>query len=234
MGPIKEVARKHNLPVIEDAAQAIGARYQGKAIGSIGTLGCFSFFPSKNLGGAGDGGLVATNDPALADRLKILRLHGCRQKYSYELLGINSRLDAIQAAILRVKLKYLDSWAECRRRNADQYRALLAASGADRRITLPVEPGGCHHVYNQFVIRTARRDALREYLKAAGIPTEIYYPSPLHLEKAYSFLGHKPGDFPESEVAAGQTLAIPIFAELTSQQLGAVAGSIASFFGLQE
>jgi dTDP-4-amino-4,6-dideoxygalactose transaminase len=229
MDPITDIARRHNLAVIEDAAQAIGASYHGKAVGSLGTAACFSFFPSKNLGGAGDGGLVSTNDPELAARLKMLRLHGTKKKYNYEIIGMNSRLDAIQAAILRVKLPHLNNWTEARRSHADTYRLLFAEAGLEHRVTLPVEPEGCRHVYNQFTIRVERRDALRDYLRDHGIPTEIYYPFPLHTEKAFAYLGHSAGDFPHAERAARQAVSLPIFAELTDEQQQAVVQTIAAF-----
>jgi dTDP-4-amino-4,6-dideoxygalactose transaminase len=230
MHAIREIAGAHNLPVVEDAAQAIGASYEGKPIGSLGAAGCFSFFPSKNLGGAGDGGMITTHDAELADRLKALRVHGCRKKYKYDMIGINSRLDALQAAILRVKLRHLAEWTEARRRNAARYRTLFAEFGLQKQIALPVEAVDRVHVYNQFVICTRGRDLLREYLAAGGIPTEIYYPSPLHLERAYAYLGHKAGDFPAAEAASREVLALPIFAELTEPQQRAVVERIASFF----
>jgi dTDP-4-amino-4,6-dideoxygalactose transaminase len=232
MDAVLRIAREHNLPVIEDAAQAIGAWFRGKSIGGLGTIGCFSFFPSKNLGGAGDGGMVTTNDAQIAERLKILRVHGCRTKYEYEMLGMNSRLDAVQAAILRVKLRHLTRWSEARRRNAARYAELFREFQLDGRMQLPVEPSGHVHVYNQYVIRVADRDALREHLRRAGIPTEIYYPAPLHTQAAFASLGYKAGDFPHAEAAAQQTLALPIFAELTEAQQRAVVESIASFYEL--
>ena len=193
MEQINHIARAHNLPVIEDAAQAIGARYHDQNIGNLGACGCFSFFPSKNLGGAGDGGMITTNDAELADRIAVLRDHGSRKKYQYDLLGMNSRLDSLQAAILLVKFKHLDAMAQARRRNADRYRQLFRQTGLEKLIVLPVQPRGLHHVYNQFVIRTPKRDQLREHLRQCGIPTEIYYPSPLHLQPAFAYLGYRPG-----------------------------------------
>lgn len=230
LDPILEAAAKHKVPVIEDAAQAIGAQYKGKPVGSMGAIGCFSFFPSKNLGGAGDGGLLSTNDPALADRLNILHVHGSRTKYKYEIVGINSRLDAIQAAILRVKLRYLDAWSEGRRRNADTYRRLFAERRLLDFIKPPVEPAGYRSVYNQFTIRAKNRDGLRAHLQNEGIPTEIYYPHSLHTEPAFAHLGYKSGAFPESEKAAAEALAIPIFPELTENQLRSVVDAIADFY----
>ena len=196
MGKINEIARAHRVPVIEDAAQSIGARYHDQYVGNIGAYGCFSFFPSKNLGGAGDGGMITTNDPELADRISVLRDHGSRKKYHYDLLGMNSRLDSLQAAILLVKFKHLEAMAQARRRNAERYRQLFRQAGLEKLIVLPVEPEGMHHVYNQFVIRTPERDQLREHLRNCGIPTEIYYPLPLHLQPAFADLGYRPGAFP--------------------------------------
>jgi dTDP-4-amino-4,6-dideoxygalactose transaminase len=234
MDAISGIARRHNLPVIEDAAQAIGARYQGKPAGSMGQAGCFSFFPSKNLGGAGDAGMIVTDDPSIADRLRLLRQHGSREKYRYELLGMNSRLDALQAAILRVKLKHLPAWASARQRNADRYRALFIELGLQHAIGLPAVPEGCVHVYNQFVIRTKHRDELRSALRQQGIPTEIYYPSPLHLQPAFANLGYSRGDFPAAEAACAEVLALPIYPELTEHQQRLVARNIAAFLPTAE
>ncbi len=227
---ISAIANKWGLPVIEDAAQAIGARYRDKMAGAISTIGCFSFFPSKNLGGGGDGGLITTNDDAIAERLRLLHVHGSRSRYEYVLVGVNSRLDALQAAILRVKLPYLDQWAEGRRRNADTYQKLFAQRGLRTHITLPLEPAHCYHVYNQFTIRTERRDGLREHLRLAGIPSEIYYPFPLHTQQAFASLGYKAGDFPEAENAGAQVLSLPIYPELHLEQQIAVVDAIAEFF----
>jgi dTDP-4-amino-4,6-dideoxygalactose transaminase len=230
LDPIREIAHRDNLSVIEDAAQAIGARYKGRAVGTVGTIGCFSFFPSKNLGGAGDGGLLTTNDPSIAAHLKLLRAHGSREKYHYEILGTNSRLDAIQAAILRVKLKHLTRWTEARRRHADHYRALFSQLGLGKEIQLPSAPAGCFHVYNQFTIRVQERDQLRQFLKENGIPTEIYYPVPLHLQPAFAYLGHQAGDFPRSEAASRDVLALPIYPELTDEQQELVVETIARYY----
>jgi dTDP-4-amino-4,6-dideoxygalactose transaminase len=229
MNPILELASAQRIPVIEDAAQAIGARYAGREAGSLGLMGCFSFFPSKNLGAAGDGGLITTSDVALADRLRLLHVHGARDKYVYELLGMNSRLDALQAAILRVKLKYLDKWAAARQRNADRYRQLFREFHLESEVSLPVAPPQFTHVYNQFTIRSSDRDNLREHLCATGIPSEIYYPIPLHLQKAFSYLGHKPGDFPASEAASREVLSLPIYPELSEAQQRSVVTAIAAF-----
>jgi dTDP-4-amino-4,6-dideoxygalactose transaminase len=230
MDAIMSTARERGIAVIEDAAQAIGAQYKGRRVGSIGTFGCFSFFPSKNLGGAGDGGLITTNDPVLADTLKVLRVHGSRSKYEYEKLGMNSRLDALQAAILRVKLKHLESWAEGRRRNADRYRELFAEYDLLSRITLPKATADAVHVYNQFTIRVRARDALKKHLQQSGIPTEIYYPHPLHLQPAFRGLGHERGSLPFTEAVAQEVLSLPIFPELTAGQQRAVVAAIADFY----
>ena len=230
MDRILDIARRHGLPVIEDAAQAIGAEYKGKKVGNFGIMSCFSFFPSKNLGGAGDGGLITTDDAQLAQRLKLLRAHGSRSKYEYEILGVNSRLDAIQAAILRIKLTYLDEWTEGRRRNAVRYRELVSQFGLDSRIGLPAEPAGYNHVYNQFTIRAKQRDDLREFLRSNGIPTEIYYPFPLHLQPAFAGLGYKPRSMPVSEAASVEVLSLPIFPELSGEQQESVMSSISEFF----
>lgn len=253
MDPIMDVAARHNLIVIEDAAQAIGAEYKGRRAGSIGHLACFSFFPSKNLGGFGDGGMITTNDATLADRVKLLRNHGYRPKYYNKVVGGNFRLDAIQAAILRVKLKYLDGWTEARQRNAARYRdlfeqaelAIRPATLAELRngahtdgksrldgtagVVLPAEEPDGRHIYNQFVIRSGRRDELIAFLKTRKIGTEIYYPVPMHMQECFADLGHGAGDFPESESAAAETLALPIYPELTDEMMASVVQSIADF-----
>ena len=230
MDPILEIASCRNIPVVEDAAQAIGASYTGRPVGSIGLCGCFSFFPSKNLGGAGDGGMLTTNDSALADRLRVLRTHGSRTKYDYELIGMNSRLDALQAAILRVKLGHLDTWARARQRKAERYSELFKKRGLDSLIKLPKTLEKCHHIYNQYVIRVPKRDQLKAHLKDCGVPSEIYYPLPLHLQRAFAYLGYKPGDLPESEAASREVLALPVFPEMTAEQQNLVVESIASFY----
>ncbi len=231
MSKIQEIAAAHKMPVIEDAAQAIGARYEGRAAGSIGVMGCFSFFPSKNLGAAGDGGLITTNDAALAERLRLLRVHGARKKYEYELLGVNSRLDALQAAILRVKFDHLDGWTSARRTNADRYRELFREFRLEAMVTAPAPPIRFRHIYNQFTIRVKERDGLREYLQGRGIPTEIYYPKPLHLQKAFGYLAHKAGDFPVSEAASADVVSLPIYPELSEEQQRSVVAAIADFDG---
>ena len=230
--PILQLAEKHKLAVIEDAAQAIGARYRGVHVGTLGSFGCFSFFPSKNLGGAGDGGLVATNDPALADHLRLLRVHGSDRKYHYQILGTNSRLDALQAAILRVKLAHLEEWARARQNKAERYRVLLAECGLEGFVKLPSVPADRVHVYNQFVIRCPERDALREFLRDRGIPTEIYYPKPLQLQPAFAYLGYKPGQLPQAEAASREALALPIYPELMEHHQAAVVRTIAQFFDM--
>ncbi len=225
MDPIMEIAQRHNLFVIEDAAQAIGAEYKGKRAGSIGHFGCFSFFPSKNLGGFGDGGMITTNDPELAHQARLLRNHGMEPKYYHKLVGGNFRLDALQAAVLRVKLKYLDGWTAGRQRNAARYRALFTEAGITD-VVLPTEEAERRHIYNQFVIRTTRRAAVMAMLKERKIGHEIYYPVPLHLQECFAYLGHKPGDFPISEAAAEQTLALPIYPELTEEMQAAIVDAV--------
>jgi len=208
------------IPIIEDAAQAIGATYGGRPVGGFGAYGCFSFFPSKNLGGFGDGGLVTAMDDGLAERVRVLRAHGAARKYFHDFIGGNFRLDALQAAVLRVKAPHLAAWTAARRRNTDRYRDLFARAGLVARIQLPLEAPGCVHIYNQFVIRVAGglRDRLRSHLAEAGIGTEIYYPVPFHLQKCFAYLGYGEGAFPEAEKAARETLAIPIYSELTEPQ----------------
>jgi dTDP-4-amino-4,6-dideoxygalactose transaminase len=235
MGPLMEIARRYEMRVVEDAAQALGARQaqdggESRA-GTVGDLGCFSFFPSKNLGGFGDGGMVVTGDQELAERIRILRNHGAHPKYYHHCIGINSRLDALQAVVLRVKLKYLNEWTAGRRRNADRYEGLFAKSGlAPKFLSLPVREEKNFHIFNQFVIRVKKRDALREFLAGRGVGTEIYYPVPLHLQRCYQDLGYRPGDLPESEKAARETLALPIFPELTLGQQRKVVDEIKNFF----
>ena len=238
MGPILDLAQRHNLKVIEDAAQAIGSEYRdGRRAGSMGTVGCLSFFPSKNLGCLGDGGMVVTNDNDLAERMKVLRVHGGKPKYYHKMIGGNFRLDTIQAAVLNVKLNYLDEWTSRRQGNAQRYETLFQQSGlvqkGNARLPDPVyrESGAKHyHIYNQFVLRVDKRDELMAYLKEKGIGTEIYYPVPFHLQECFRYLGHKEGDFPESERAAKETMAIPIYPELTAPQQAEVVGTIQRFY----
>lgn len=222
---MQAICKRHNLPLVEDAAQAIGAEWKGRRAGSWGEIGCFSFFPSKNLGAFGDGGLVVSTQASLGDKLRLLREHGARPKYNHIELGMNSRLDALQAAVLRVKLRHLESWTEGRRRNADLYRERLAGSGAG----LPVARPEARHIYNQFVVRSAKRDGLREHLTAAGVGTEIYYPKPMHVQPCFGALGYKDGDFPVSEAAARETLALPVYPELTRDQVAYVADRVREF-----
>ncbi|MCJ7543811.1 MAG: DegT/DnrJ/EryC1/StrS family aminotransferase [Phycisphaerae bacterium] len=228
MDPIMAVAQKHKLHVIEDAAQSIGSTYKNRKAGSIGTVGCFSFFPSKNLGCLGDGGMVVTQDPVLADRLAQMRNHGAKPKYYHKRVGGNFRLDTIQAAALLVKLPYLDGWSQARRRNAAQYDRLLAGYAP---VKTPVIRAECQSIYNQYVIRVPQRDALQAFLKQEGIGTEIYYPVSMHQQECFAALGYKGGDFPESERAARETLALPIYAELTGEQIEYVVCKIRQFLG---
>lgn len=230
MDSILAIAQQHRLPVIEDAAQAIGATYQRRPVGSLGAIGCFSFFPSKNLGAGGDGGLVTTKDPELATRMRMLRDHGSRSKYQYELVGANSRLDEIQAAILRVKLLHLSAWTERRRHNASRYQQLFGELQLLDQLQFPVVPAGCSHVYNQYTIRTPRRDQLHKALAEHGIPSVIYYPAPLHLEPAFASLGYKRGALPESERACQEVLSLPIYPELPEERLHRVVHTMAEFF----
>jgi dTDP-4-amino-4,6-dideoxygalactose transaminase len=231
MDPLVRIARRHRLRIIEDAAQAIGTEYAGVRVGSIGDIGCFSFFPSKNLGAFGDAGLCTTNDAELAEHMRVLRVHGGKPKYFHALIGGNFRIDELQAAILRVKLRHLDTWTEARRRNAAYYSAAFEKSGLGARVVTPVLAGPGRHIFNQYVIRAERRDALRAALTDRGIGTEIYYPVPLHLQQCFAYLGYAPGDFPESERAAGETLALPIYPELSQPQLDQVVAGIAEFYG---
>jgi dTDP-4-amino-4,6-dideoxygalactose transaminase len=231
LDPILKIAGARDLVVIEDAAQAIGARYRGHFVGTLGTFGCFSFFPSKNLGGAGDGGLVTTNDAALASRVRLLRVHGSKKKYHHEILGMNSRLDALQAAILRVKLRHLEKWTKEREARANRYRALFERTNAAEFVQLPNVPQPeLRHVYNQFSVRCQERDALREFLRGAGIPTEIYYPVPLHMQNAFSYLGYRVGQFPQAEKASQEVLALPVFPELQESRQEAVVRAMADFY----
>jgi len=247
MEGLTEVSRRFGLRVVEDAAQALGARQkihspneeekrgQEWTAGSAGDLGCFSFFPSKNLGGFGDGGMIITRDEALARKLRMLRVHGSKTKYEHDLIGINSRLDALQAAVLRVKRKHLSRWTEGRRRNAERYRALFREAKIEPSlVSLPQEQKGFYHIYNQFVIRGGERDALREHLRQEEIGTEIYYPIPLHLQECYRPLRYYPGDLPESERASREVLALPIYPELTLIQQRRVVRAIADFYSPQK
>ncbi len=231
MTALRAIAEKQGIPLVEDAAQAIGAQENGVRAGAMSDIGCFSFYPSKNLGGMGDGGFVTTGDDALAKKLLALRVHGSEEKYYHKYVGLNSRLDGFQGAVLRVKLPHLDSWTSKRRSNADNYRRLFTDLGLTEQIGLPVERPNAKHIYNQYVIRVpGRRDELRAYLTEKGIGTDIYYPVPLHLQECFAYLGYGPGDMPESEKAALETLALPIYPELRSAQQEYVAETIAEFF----
>jgi dTDP-4-amino-4,6-dideoxygalactose transaminase len=216
---------------VEDAAQAIGATYKSRPVGGIGAVGCFSFYPTKNLGAFGDAGLLTTNDAALAKRARVLRTHGMEPKYFHEVVGGNFRMDALQAAVLRVKAPHLERWTDARRRNASRYESMFRAAGLADRVCLPVEPADARHIFNQYVIRVPERDALKRHLDKNGIGSEIYYPVPLHLQKCFANLGYSAGDFPNAERAALDSLAIPIYSEITSEQQQAVVDQIASFLG---
>jgi dTDP-4-amino-4,6-dideoxygalactose transaminase len=231
MEPIMDLAARRNLLVIEDAAQAIGAEIGGRRAGSMGTYGCLSFFPSKNLGAAGDAGMVVTQDAARAEKLRVLRAHGSKPKYYHALVGGNFRLDALQAAIVSAKFRHLEAWTAARQANAQRYRQLFAAAGLaeDPRLQLPYALPDGRHIYNQFVIRLRERDALQCYLKEQGVATEVYYPVPLHLQKCFAYLGHREGDFPVSEAAARQTLALPVYPELADAQARYVVDCVAAF-----
>jgi dTDP-4-amino-4,6-dideoxygalactose transaminase len=228
MDPLLAIAATAGIPIVEDACQAIGATYKGRQAGSMGTAGCFSFFPSKNLGAFGDGGLVTTEDAALARELRRLRNHGSETKYYHQRIGGNFRLDALQAAVLRVKLPHLASWTAMRRENAARYRRLVGDLLGDAPIVLPVEPAGSFHIYNQFVIRVPGRDRVRAFLTEHGIGTEVYYPVPFHLQECFASLGHRRGEFPAAESAAESSLALPIYGELTAAQQETVVRTLAS------
>jgi dTDP-4-amino-4,6-dideoxygalactose transaminase len=253
MDPIMEIAQRARVEIVEDAAQAIGAIYYSKRpeakaqvlenrpgtsddgprtackAGSVGRLGCLSFFPTKNLGGFGDAGMVVTDDEPLAEKVRVLRVHGSEPKYHHHLIGGNFRLDELQAAILSVKFLHLERWTEARRGNAQRYDRLFAETGLTEHIQLPVIKGGNRHIFNQYVIRVPHRDRLREFLRAKGVGTEVYYPIPLHLQKCFEYLGYKKGDLPESERATEETLALPIYPELSPQQQEYVVEQIKNF-----
>lgn len=227
MDPLLAAAGEAGVPVVEDACQAIGATCRGRQAGTMGAAGCFSFFPTKNLGAFGDGGLVTTNDRRLAHEIRLLRNHGMEPRYVHARVGGNFRLDAIQAAVLRVKLPHLQAWTAARRANADRYGRLFADSGLTGWLTPPVEPDGFVHVYHQFVVRVPERDSVRAFLADLGVATEIYYPIPLHLQECFAGLGYRRGDFPHAEGAAATVLALPIYAELTPAQQEAVVRALA-------
>ena len=228
MDPVMDLAEKHKLVVIEDAAQAIGAEYKGRRAGSIGHYGCFSFFPSKNLGAIGDAGMIVTNDAQRAEKLKVLRGHGAKPKYYHRIVGGNFRLDAIHAAVVSAKLPYLDSWTAGRQRNAKRYDQLFRQ--AKLPITLPVVTTA-RHIFNQYVIRSTSRDQLQNFLKSKGVGSEVYYPVPMHLQECFAYLGVNEGQFPESERAAKESLAIPVYPELNDAQASYVIETIAEFVG---
>lgn len=235
MSAVLALADEYKLKVVEDAAQAIGASDHGGVVGGIGDLGCFSFFPSKNLGAFGDAGLVTTNNDALADRVRLLRNHGMEPKYYHSIVGGNFRLDALQAAVLRVKLPHLASWTEARQANAARYRQMFADAGVTADVVvLPAERPDRRHIYNQFVIRVPDRDGLKRHLEANGVGTEIYYPVPFHLQECFAHLGYKPGAFPHAEKAAAEVLAIPIYPELTAEQQQYVVDQIAGYYGSEK
>ena len=231
MDALNALARKHRLAVIEDAAQAIGAALaDGRRAGSVGDIGCLSFFPTKNLGAFGDAGMCVTQSRGLSERVRILRVHGGEPKYFHSVIGGNFRLDELQAAVLRIKLKHLDAWSEARQRNADHYDALLSDADLGDAVGLPFRKAGDRHIFNQYVIRARRRDELRAHLERCGVGTEIYYPLPLHEQRCFAYLAHSPADFPEAHRAAAEVLALPIYPELTAEQREHVARSIADFY----
>jgi dTDP-4-amino-4,6-dideoxygalactose transaminase len=226
MDPILSGAAQAGVPVIEDACQAIGATYKGRQAGSMGTVGCFSFFPSKNLGAFGDAGLVTTRDPRLAHEIRLLRNHGAEPRYFHKRIGGNFRMDSVQAAVLRVKLPHLARWTAMRRENAARYEALFAAAGLAGQVALPITPSACGHIFNQYIVRVPDRDRVRAFMTERGIGTEIYYPVPFHLQECFASLGYGRGAFPQAEAAADTTLALPIYGELTAGQQEAVVAAM--------
>ncbi len=231
MAALRAISERSGVPLVEDAAQAIGSEENGVRAGAMSDIGCFSFYPSKNLGGMGDGGFMTTDDDELAQKLRALRVHGSHERYFHKWVGLNSRLDGFQGAVLRVKLPHLDAWSRRRKENADRYRELFADAGLLEVVGLPFERPGVRHIYNQFVIRVPqRRDDLRAFLTDAGIGTDVYYPVSLHLQECFAYLGGKAGDYPESERASRETLAIPVFPELKPDQQDYVVAKIAEFF----
>jgi dTDP-4-amino-4,6-dideoxygalactose transaminase len=238
MDGILALAARHGIPVLEDAAQALGAQHVRGGAGAIGEGGWFSFYPTKNLGAFGDAGMVTCRDAELATKVRALRNHGMEPRYFHKWIGGNFRLDAVQAAVLNVKLPHLDDWSAGRRERAAFYREEFRRCGLETVLTLPVEPWAAsglanHHIYNQFVVRAPQRDALREHLQRNGIGTEVYYPLPLHLQECFAHLGHREGDFPEAERAARETLALPIYAELAEEQQHYVVEKIAEFYAMR-
>jgi len=230
MDEISTIAGRFSLPVVEDACQAIGASYKGKKAGALGTLGCFSFFPSKNLGGAGDGGMVITDDKDLADHVRLLRGHGAHNRYYHDIVGFNSRLDELQAALLRIKLPYLDGWSKSRREHAGKYAEAFRCAGLMDNVTPPAVLPERSHIFHQYVIRAKRRDELQAFLKEAGIGCEVYYPVSLHEQACFRNLGYAPEDLPRSNAAAREVLALPVYPELTDEQRGYVVDRIAAFY----
>ena len=232
MDPLIELTQPRGIPIIEDAAQAIGAEDRRRRAGSIGAIGCFSFYPSKNLGGAGDGGMLVTDDIEHARRLHLLRVHGEETKYHHKVIGLNSRLDALQAAVLRAKLPHLEEWTTGRQRKAQQYELMFVDAGLAEQIEVPYVRSNTRHIFHQFVVRVrdGRRDALREHLRERGVGTDVYYPVPLHLQECFAYLGYKEGDLPVAERAAKETLALPVYPELTDEQQDYVVNAIAEFF----
>lgn len=230
MGSIMEVAKKYNLKVIEDTAQAMGSTCNGQMTCSFGDAGCLSFFPTKNLGCFGDGGMVVTDDSQVAEKLRMLRVHGTRRKYYHEMLGINSRLDELQAAVLVIKMEYLEQWITARNRLASNYLELFKQNGLDEMVKLPFAIDKAYHTYNQYTVRVPHRDELQAYLKEYGIGSAVYYPLTLHLQPSFSNLNYKAGDFPEAELACGKVLSLPIFPELTSEQQEYVVNTIKRFY----
>ena len=231
MAELNKIAARHGVPVVEDAAQAIGADENGSRAGAMSEVGCFSFYPSKNLGGMGDGGFMTTDDPEIARELFALRVHGSEERYYHKWIGLNSRLDGFQGAVLRAKLPHLDTWSNKRKENADRYRGLFTDAGLAEEIGLPVERENCRHIYNQFVVRVpGKREELRKFLAANDIGTDIYYPVPLHMQECFEYLGVREGELPESERAARETLALPIYPELKVEQQEYVVQKIREFF----
>jgi dTDP-4-amino-4,6-dideoxygalactose transaminase len=229
MTRIAEIAKKHNLVVIEDAAQAIGSKHNGKSVGELGTTATYSFFPTKNLGAYGDGGMIVTNDDEIAENCRVIRVHGSKPKYYHHVLGYNSRLDELQAAVLNVKFPHLDKWGQLRRERAETYTSLLKEMVGEH-VTTPVEVEGNYHVFHQYTIRVEKRDELQEFLKEQGVATMIYYPLPLHVQPVFKDLGYKEGDFPVADKAAKEALSLPMFPELKEEQQVYVVKKIAEFF----
>ncbi|MBI4534965.1 MAG: DegT/DnrJ/EryC1/StrS family aminotransferase [Ignavibacteriae bacterium] len=226
MDPIMDVCRKHNLKVIEDSAQAMGASYKGKKVCTFGNIACISFIPSKNLGAFGDAGMVVTNDVALGERMRMIVVHGSKEKYHHEILGVNSRLDTLQAVVLGVKLRYLEQWNSARQLSARRYDELLT----ETPVTLPYVSPACQHIFHQYTLRAPKRDALAAFLRLKNIPHAIYYPIPLHLQKAFAIAGNKKGDFPITEQAADEVISLPMHTELTDEHLGYITDAIKDFY----